>query len=137
MLEIQTAVDSYCSRHDCKPAPTMAQVAKALVSYCVTGTCQGEDGQDGQQGEQGIEGKQGPPGERGPGPTPEQIQEAVVNYCSTGACAGTTSLTLSGCQQETGMVIVGIEPSGNPKDGYVLTCTKAVDLVTPGNGQQP
>jgi len=90
--QIERAVAAYCSTGRCGKRPTQAQVRAAVAAYCSGGTCTGPAGKNGTNGKDstvpGPQGPQGATGPQGPGPTDEQIAAAVRDYCAGGACKG-------------------------------------------------
>lgn len=83
--QVAAAVSSYCAGGKCTgKSPSASQVAAAVAAYCnAKGECRGPSvtGSPGAQGSPGVAGQQGQQGAPGEPATGEQVAAGVASYC--------------------------------------------------------
>lgn len=114
--EVALAVDSYCATNNCRGTnATPTQVATAVALYCdAAGRCRGPVGAAGSEGQDGTDGDDG---DAGPPPSSTQISDAVATYCSTrNECRGAT-----GPEGPVGPAgVVNVESNCDAPEGQVI-----------------
>lgn len=101
--QMAAAILDYCLNGTCDAkAPTQGDILSAIGVYCQTNTCRGKDAKP---------------------VTPEQIAVAVTNYCADGRCVGATGATglngTNGKNADPTMISCVIRKTNNVDTRYV------------------